>query len=122
MLTRFLRQRMCLYGLFLFASLCPAQALTAVRAKPQDRVRGPIDETRTMTRRGNTYPLAAGTGPGRVEYDLRMDRMILSLQPDATQQAQLTQLLEQQRDPESALYHKFLTPSESGAQYGVSTN
>ena len=45
--------------------------------------------------------------------------MILFLNGDDTQEAQLSQLIAQQHNPNSAAYHQFLTPAEFGSQFGV---
>ena len=45
--------------------------------------------------------------------------MKLYLKPTAAQSAALTQLLEDQQNPGSPNYHKWLTPQQYGAQFGV---
>jgi len=48
-----------------------------------------------------------------------MERLILNLKGDSNQEAQLAQLVAQQNDPKSPLYHKFLSPQEFASQFGV---
>jgi subtilase family serine protease len=48
--------------------------------------------------------------------------MILTLKPDAAQQAALEQLVGAQHDPASSAYHQWLTPEEYGQRYGASQN
>jgi subtilase family serine protease len=48
-----------------------------------------------------------------------MDRMLLQLKSAPEQDAALEQLLVEQQDPQSANYHRWLTPEEFGAQFGV---
>jgi len=104
-------------ALSLFISNAPAQAQNAL---PQPRIHGAIDDRRTVRLPGNRHPLA------RPEYDAgvadpatRMDRMILVLQPDAAQQEALAGLLQAQQDPHSPLYHRWLTPEDFAARFGV---
>ena len=49
-----------------------------------------------------------------------MDRMILLLKPDASQEASLEALLAAQQDPQSPEYRRWLTPEEFGERFGVS--
>ncbi len=73
-----------------------------------------------VTLRGNVHPLA------RPEFDqgianpaTRLDRMLLVLNSSPTQQADLDALLTAQQDPNSLLYHHWLTPAEFGARFGA---
>ena len=91
------------------------------QTQPRDRITRPVDDRATVARPGNHHPLA------RAEYDAglaspghRMDRMILVLQPDAAQQHALQALLAAQQDPQSAQYHRWLTPESFGKLFGVS--
>ena len=74
-----------------------------------------------VTLRGNVHPLA------RPEFDqglanpaTRLDRMLLVLNSSPTQQSELARLLAAQQDPDSSLYHQWLTPAEFGARFGAS--
>ena len=59
---------------------------------------------------------------GPVDAETRLDRMILELQPSATQQAKLDLLVEEQQDAASPLYHQWLKPAEYGARFGASVS
>jgi hypothetical protein len=59
---------------------------------------------------------------GAAADDRQMDSMILVLQPDEKQQAELASLLAEQHDPASPNYQQWLTPEEFGARFGVSDN
>lgn len=59
---------------------------------------------------------------GPVDAETRLDRMILELQPSATQQAELDLLVEEQQDAASPLYHQWLKPAEYGARFGASVS
>jgi pseudomonalisin len=90
-------------------------------AQPRDRVAGFIDEDRRVVLHGNRYPLAVQQYDlGAVEPEYRMERMVLTLQPDAGQQAALAQLIDEQNNPESPYYHQWLTPGEFSRRFGVS--
>jgi pseudomonalisin len=87
----------------------------------RSRVPSVIDERRTVPLAGNRHPLA------RAEFDAgvaspghRMERMILALQPDRTQQDQLDALIEAQQDPSSPEYHRWLAPDTFAERFGIS--
>jgi pseudomonalisin len=89
--------------------------------QPQDRVPSFIDDEQRITLRGNRHPLAVPKhDAGAVSPDFPMDRMLLTLQPDAGQQDALLRLLDAQHDPESPYYHQWLTPEQFGERFGVS--
>jgi pseudomonalisin len=86
------------------------------------RIVDPIDELDVVTLAGNTHPLA------RVEFDqgpvsdqMRLERIVLLLQPDSAQQERLAALLKAQQEPGSASYHQWLSPEEYGSRFGVSS-
>jgi pseudomonalisin len=88
---------------------------------PVPAAANPVDESRMVTLRGNVHPLA------RPEFDqglanpaTRLDRMLLVLNSSHAQQADLDALLAAQQDPDSPLYHQWLTPAEFGARFGAS--
>ncbi len=99
----------------------PADPPTPLYAPPRDRITSFIDDEQTVTIRGNRHPLArAEYDAGAVSAEYRMDRMILTLLPDATQQEALAQLVDAQYDPESPYYHQWLTPGQFAERFGVS--
>ena len=82
-----------------------------------------LGETQLVTLTGNIHPLArAEYDMGPVDAETRLDRMILELQPSATQQAELDLLVEEQQDAASPLYHQWLKPAEYGARFGASVS
>src|ERR1700690_2614483 len=91
-------QRFFIFALFLSLFISISQRLHA-QALPADRVTAPVDDRNTVLRPGNRHPLA------RPEYDAgvvspehRMERMVLVLQPDPSQQLALQALLSAQQD------------------------
>ena len=91
--------------------------------QPVDRATGPLDLQQRVALQGNVHPLAnAKLDAGATPAGQRMERMILVLRPDGQQQTALDELLRAQQDPESASYHRWLTPEEFGQHFGVSDN
>lgn len=90
-------------------------------ADPMDRIRGVIVESEVVTLAGNVHPLAQPEFDlGALTPEMRLERMVLVLQADAVRQAELDALTEAQQNPESPLYHQWLTPAEYGARFGAS--
>jgi Pro-kumamolisin, activation domain/Putative binding domain, N-terminal len=88
--------------------------------RPTARITRAIDDVVTVTLTGNRHPLArAEFDAGVAAAGTRMDRMILLLQPDQTQQDALEALLAAQQDPQSPEYRSWLTPEDFGQRFGV---
>jgi subtilase family serine protease len=86
------------------------------------RIVDPIDESDVVTLAGNTHPLArAEFDQGPVSDQMRLERIVLLLQPDSAQQETLSTLLKAQQEPGSASYHQWLSPEEYGSRFGVSS-
>jgi hypothetical protein len=103
------------------AVLLLAGCCVAAFSQVPNRLQKPIVESEVLTLTGNTHPLARPEfDRGVVSADLRMDKMMLHLTPSAAQQAELDALVEAQHDPQSPLYHQWLSPAEYGARFGVS--
>lgn len=93
----------------------------ACAEQPQNRIAGPIDETQVVTLEGNVHPMARGEfDRGAASEEMRLEQLVLELEPSAAQQAELDALVEAQHDPSSPLYQQWLTPEEYGARFGVS--
>src|ERR1700732_4120660 len=80
-----------------------------------------LDEGHLTVLRGNTHRLARpefdlGTAPAR----LPMERMLLVLKRSSEQETALRRLLDDQQDKASPNYHKWLTPTKFGKQFGPS--
>ena len=100
-----------------------ALTLTSLAGAEQtrNRIPGPIDESQVVTLRGNVHPMARGEfDRGTVSGSMRLERLVLELEPSAEQQAELDALVEEQHDPGSPLYEHWLTPEEYGARFGAS--
>src|SRR6202000_3026239 len=107
--------------IFILTGLSHAQiSRQLLRTSPTARVTGSVDETRRFTLSGNLHPLARPENLlGDAPADFRMERMMLALRSDATQQAALDQLVAAQHDPASPYYHQWLTPEDFGQRFGV---
>ena len=104
--------------LILWILLGSLQATSQTSHTPP-RVKGRVDREKLVTLRGNTHPLA------RAEYDrgvapdsLPAARMLLLLQRAPEQESALRQLLDDQQVKDSSQYHKWLSPSQFGEQFG----
>jgi subtilase family serine protease len=75
---------------------------------------------RTVTIRGHIHPLAQRRfDRGSVAGLFQVNRVTIMFKTTAQQQADLNSLLEEQQDPSSPLYHKWLTPEEFGERFGL---
>lgn len=86
-----------------------------------NRVFAPIDESNRLTLPGNLHPMAVARfdrGPAPISSPT--GRINLVLQRSAAQQQALTQYLADLQNPSSPSYHKWLTPAQYGAQFGIS--
>jgi uncharacterized protein (TIGR03437 family) len=92
----------------------------ASAAAVPDRVTRPVDVNQTRALSGNVQSLAQPQfDRGPVDPALRMDWMMLVVQPSAAQQAELDGLLAGQQNPSSSLYQQWLTPEEFGNRFGL---
>ena len=117
------QNRKCSFTAALGASLALFLFGFDAAAQPADRITGAVDEQRAVRLAGDHSPYAIprfDTGPA--DPKLAMNRMILTLQPDAAQQSAAAALIDALHDPNSPQYHHWLTPEEYAAQFGVSPN
>jgi uncharacterized protein (TIGR03437 family) len=97
-------------------------AATAVCFAQPNRVLSRIDNARKVTLAGHVVPMAnAANDAGAVETSFPLSITLL-LKPTAAQQASLEQLLQDQQNPASPSYHKWLTPEQYADQFGASSN
>lgn len=83
------------------------------------RIVDPVDETRLVTLRGNTHPLALSRyDQGPVSDSFPMEHMYLQLQRSSSQEQALNNMLADMQNPQSASYHHWLTADELGRDYG----
>src|SRR5262245_8238127 len=98
-----------------------AFAATALNAQsPAPRLRADISSSAVSTLQGSLHPLAqAQFDTGRMPGDTRLTGMSIVFNRTAAQQADLDALLAAQQDPNSPLYHQWLTPEQFGARFGM---
>ncbi len=111
-----------LHPIKLLLFLAGALALpAAAQNQPSPLVTQPIDENSLVTLRGSVHPIArAAIDNGAVSDSFPAGRMLLLLNRPADRQAALDQFLQSVSEPGSANYHKWLTPSQFGTQFGPS--
>ena len=89
-------------------------------AAPQ--ISGPIVESNLQRLSGNPSPSAETSRDlGRVANDFPQEHILMMLRRGAAQQQALDHFMQQQYDPHSANFHKWLTPEQYGALFGPST-
>jgi subtilase family serine protease len=114
-LSRQPRLRMC--GM-LAACVLTASSLSA--QSPLPRIHNEVNSSATTVVRGSQHPLALPQyDAGRMPSGTRMNGVTLYFSRSAAQQAALNALLAAQQDPSSPQYHKWLTPEQFGAQFGM---
>src|SRR5580700_10740043 len=88
-----------------------------VPASPQ--VVQPVDETRLVRLVGNTHPEArAKFDQGLVDPNLAMGRMLLLLRRSPERESALEKFMNEQLDPTSTNFHRWLEPEDFGLNYG----
>jgi Pro-kumamolisin, activation domain len=93
----------------------------AQKATVPSRITEPVDDSRTVTLKGNVSPLARPQfDQGPVPDSQPMTRMMLLLQRSPAQELALRQLVDAQQTKNSGNYHTWLSPQQFGAQFGPS--
>lgn len=94
---------------------------TLVLQAQQDRISSPIDNSRTLILKSpiNRIPRAQDDR-GPVDPAMEIAYATLFLKSSAAQQAELETLLMEQQNAASPNYHKWLTPEQYAARFGLS--
>ena len=80
-----------------------------------------IDERQQVTLKGSVHGLAtAANDRGMVDDGVQLDRIEVMLKRSPAQETALQQLLQDMHTPGTASYHKWLTPTQFGEQFGPS--
>jgi pseudomonalisin len=107
----------CLAFALLLSALSFAQTGAAAR------IQGTVNDSDVALLPGGVHPhVARALDQGSVSPSMPMQRMAIFFKPTDAQQANLDQLLQQQQDPGSPNYRKWLTPEQFGARFGMSTS
>jgi|KBSSwiStaDraftv2_1062776.scaffolds.fasta_scaffold02226_1 subtilase family serine protease len=89
---------------------------------PQDRIRGEVDAAQVSRLRGTTHPRAlAQLDLGRTD-PMRMISGAITFRLSPAQQADMDQLLRDQQDPKSPRYHRWITPDQYAARFGMTSS
>lgn len=96
-------------------------ALAQGQSLVQNRITAPIHSDQMQAVKGTVHPLTAiAQDQGPLNGSMTIHGMALVFRRSAAQEADLQNLLKQQRTPGSAMYHKWLGPGQFAARYGVS--
>jgi subtilase family serine protease len=86
------------------------------------RITQPINEANLIPLKGNTHPLVqARFDRGPVPESSPTGHIMLVLQRSAAQEASLKEYLASLQDESSSNYHRWLTPAQFGASFGVAS-
>lgn len=100
--------------------LAAGMALAQTPALVAPRVLNNVQTSALVTLKGSVHPYARPQyDRGAVPDGTPAGHMLLVLKRSAEQQAALEALLAAQHDPKSPSYHKWLSPKEFGARFGV---
>ena len=106
-------------GLFLTLFLTCQFAATQAHNVPRG-ITTPVRDDDTIQLKGNVHPKArAANEIGPMDFSRKLDRMVLVLGMRPGAQADLDKLIQQQHDPSSPLFHKWITPEQFGARFGI---
>ena len=94
-------------------------ALTCLSALAADRIVKPVDPSRTVTVKGQTHPLAQPQfDRGPADPAMEISYATVLLKPAGG----LEEFLAEQQTASSPNYHRWLTPEQFGARFGLSDN
>src|SRR5271165_2058400 len=106
--------------IFSIAAAMGFAVLAPLGAQGQKRIAGPVLTTDTITFKGNTHPLAiAANDRGPVPDSMPMKDVWLLLKRAPEVQKAWLQFLDDQQNPKSPNYHKWITTKEAGDRFGV---
>jgi len=115
------RRRILQVGPFASALALLAGLATTAIAAPANRITRPVDHRIMRAIPGGVHPLAqAKFDQGPVDPGKRMNYVMLLVKPSSAQQAELDRLLDDQQNPSSPQFHRWLTPEEFGNRFGLS--
>jgi subtilase family serine protease len=92
-------------------------------SKNKDRIRGAVDASQTTVVRSTAHPMARPQfDQGRADITSQLSGVSLVFRLSPSQQADMNQLLRDQQDRKSPLYHKWITPEQYAARFGMTQN
>ncbi len=111
------RSAACLSFALLFSTFSAAQTSAVAR------INRPVNDSDVALLPGGVHPLInRALNQGNVSATRPLQRMAIFFKHSTTQQSDLDQLLREQQDPASPSYHKWLTPEQYGARFGMNPN
>lgn len=97
--------------------------LSLAQDPAQDRIVQAIDNASRVTLQGNVRPMFRPEDDlGRVDGSLKLENISLMFAFTRSQQAALTALLDDQQNPSSPSFHRWLTPEQFADRFGLSRN
>src|SRR5215475_15517063 len=101
------------------ATLC-FFSVAAFTQQPATRIATEIDNSDRVPIKGSKSPMARPENDaGRVPGETKLQGINIFFSRSDEQEADLDALIAAQQDPSSPLYHKWLTPEEFGARFGL---
>ena len=95
-------------------------ANASMHAQSKALITSAVDPSQRKVLHGSIHPLAnSANDRGHADGAMAMKDMLLLLQPNATQTAQLKKYVDDLHNANSPRFHKWLTPEEFAAQYGA---
>lgn len=95
----------------------------STQSASRDRIMYAVDSAWTAPVRGTAHPLARPQfDQGRVSPEQQLTGVALTFRLSASQQADLQELLREQQDRSSPNYHRWLTPEQYSARFGMTSN
>ena len=108
------------YRFFTFFLLSGCLTVTGIAQTPNPLITTTIDESLLVTLKGSVLPQATPEADqGAAPDSMQLGRTILMLKSSEAQQVTLKKLLNDQENPKSPSYHKWLKPVDFGAQFGA---
>ncbi len=97
-----------------------ALSVASSQTRPPSRILHGIGSEKMVMLKGNVSPRARPQNDkGALSSDMQLHGVTLVFNHSAAQQAAMDQLLQEQRDPASPNYRKWLTPDEYAARFGM---
>jgi hypothetical protein len=108
-------------ALLVVALLFSIVILRSSAQQPMGRITRAINNSARITLAGSRPPrIQTADDLGRMESSKQLHGISLVFSRTAAQEAALEKLIADQQNPKSALYHKWLTPDQFGARFGLS--
>ena len=116
----YFRLRVLILLLAIYAVFFVSAASLAQLSPRPNRITQEVTSGAMVAMAGTVHPLTRrATDLGAVNSAMQLDSMTLNIALSAAQQTELDGLLAAQQNPQSPLYHQWLTQEEYGARFGL---